>query len=263
MNRLRDIQDYEDSERIAAKVAASLCAQIIKGDPGTYGSSEAVDTLTSSAAREAYRALTMVPGMIGDDLLPGEKIEMIDSKRPNPNVATYIGDQLKRVAAGVGTSNSSLSMNYDGTYSAQRQELVEQSGAYAILKEQFTARVMRPVWADFIKAAVLSGKLRMPRGWTLRELSAATFVGPVMPWIDPLKEALARGEAEDRGWQAPQQSMLQMGNDPEEVQRLREDWKAQGNTLSGPDATPADPNAINARAHRRGDLLAHALQDTE
>jgi lambda family phage portal protein len=261
INRLVDIQDYENSERIAAKVAASLCAQIVKGSPELYGS-DAGNAALEAAARAVYRSMTMVPGMIGDDLLPGERIEIIDSKRPNPNVATYIGDQLKRVAAGAGVTGSSLSMNYDGTYSAQRQELVEQWGAYAMIGEQFIARVMRPIWRDFVNAAVLSGRVRVPRSWTLRELSAATFVRPVMPWIDPLKEALARGEAEDRGWQAPQQSMLQMGNDPEEVQRLREDWIEQGGALPNAEQPQQDQVADGSASQaRRVAVLTHALKD--
>lgn len=258
INRLRDIQDYEDSERIAAKVAASLCAQIIKGDPATYGTSES-GALTEAVVRDAYRALTMVPGMIGDDLLPGEKIELIDSKRPNPNVATYINDQLRRVAGGVSVAHSSLSKNFsDNTYSGQRQELVEQWGAYAMLGEQFTARVMRPCWTDFVNAALLIGLIKAPRGWSPREVAAASFVRPVMPWIDPLKEALARGEMEDRGWQAPQQSILQMGNDPEEVQRLRDDWAAQQSETgaAAPAIEPAD-----VQQSRRTALIAHALKD--
>lgn len=256
INRLRDIQDYEDSERIAAKVAASLCAQIIKGDSAAYA--ETKDPATGEAMQAAaFRALTMVPGMIGDDLLPGEQIEILDSKRPNPNVAVYINDQLRRVAGGFTVSHSSLSKNYDGTYSAQRQELVEQWGAYAMLGEFFTARVMRPIWLRFVQACVLAGIVRVPRGWTMRELVAAIFVRPQMPWIDPLKEALARGEMEDRGWQAPQQNILLSGNDPEEVLRLREDWRQQTAGGDGADRTPDD----GTRARRREQLLAVALEE--
>lgn len=256
LNRLVDVGDYEDSERIAAKVAASLCAQIVKGNAENFRASDA-DAVMGAALDRVYRSFTMVPGLIADDLEPGESIEMIDSKRPNPNIAVYIGDQLRRVAGGFGVSASSLSRNYDGTYSAQRQELVEQYGAYAMLGEQFVARVLRPVWRDFCVAAKLAGLIRLPRGWTDRELCAAAFIRPQMPWIDPLKEALARGEAEDRGWQAPQQSMLQMGNDPEEVRRLREDWAAQQ-----PEApTTTDPQPADASA-RRTALLAYALKET-
>ena len=253
INRLRDVQDYEDSERIAAKVAASLCAQIVKGDPGSYGNVGGAATATGAALDRVYRSLTMVPGMIADDLEPGESIEILDSKRPNPNVATYVDGQLRRAAGGLNVSASSLTMNYDGTYSAQRQELVEKFGAYAMLGEQFVARFMRPVWTQFVQSAVLAGLVRMPRGWTLRELSAAIFIRPQMPWIDPLKETLARGEMEDRGWQAPQQNILLSGNDPEEVLRLREDWAERA--PSNPSPTSTDDTDTEAAA-RRADLRA-------
>lgn len=265
MNRLVDISDIENSERIAAKVAASFCAQIIKGGAESYSGADgsAIANELIGAAQRAYRTMSMVPGMIGDDLLPGEKIETIASNRPNPNLAAYLNDQVRRIAGGTGASHSSVSHNYDGTYSAQRQELIESFGAYAMLSEQFTARVMRPCWADFIRAAQLARLIRIPKGWTFQELSAAAFIKPVMPWIDPMKEALAREVAEDRGWLAPQQSILQMGNDPDEVARLRHDWAAQGNFLPG--AVPAPTNepagAPGTTQARRDILLAHALKD--
>ncbi len=234
MNRFRDIQDYENSERIAAKVAASFCAQIIKDTsllqtPSLGGLDAAVD--------RTIRSFNMVPGLIGDELLPGERIEVIDSKRPNPNIETYLNSQMRRAAGGLGTSFSSLSMNYNGTYSAQRQELVEKFGYYAMLGEWFVAKFVRPVWEEFVIAAVQRGLVRIPAGWTIRNIQAAHFVRPAMPWIDPLKEILARQQAVEAGWLAPQQAILQSGNDPEEVLRLREDWKAQAG-----DPPPTQPN---------------------
>lgn len=252
INRFRDIQDYENSERVAAKVAASFCAQIVKdASVAGDGLSPAAMAAAGEALDRAYRSLTMVPGIIGDALRPGEKIEVIDSKRPNPNVAGYIETNLRRAAGGVGTSFSSLALNYNGTYSAQRQELVEKFGWYAMLGEQFTARVMRPVWYDFVQACVLSGLVRIPRGWTLRELGAAMYIRPQMPWIDPLKEVLAMGERVDRGWMSEQEAILRGGNDPEDVLRMRDDWKQQGGEVTAP-AQP-DPN-------KKAAALAYALQ---
>lgn len=252
INRIRDIQDYENSERVAAKVAASYCAQIIKDAALADGPSPDM----GAALDRAYRSLQMVPGMIGDDLAPGEKLEIIDSKRPNPNIDTYLNGQIRRMAGGIGTSFSSLSLNYNGTYSAQRQELVEKFGAYAMLGEQFVARVVRPVWEDFVRAAVLAGRIAMPRGWTMRELNAAVYIRPQMPWIDPLKEALAMGERVDRGWMADQQAITLGGNDPEEVLRLRTDWAAQGGK---PDTST---NPTDATAQRRAALVHAAATET-
>ena len=185
----------------------------------------------------------MVPGLIGDELLPGERIEVIDSKRPNPNIENYLNSQMRRAAGGLGTSFSSLSMNYNGTYSAQRQELVEKFGYYAMLGEWFVAKFVRPVWEEFVMAAVQRGLVRIPAGWTIRHMQAAHFVRPAMPWIDPLKEILARQQAVDAGWLAPQQAILQSGNDPEEVLRLREDWKAQTNGDAAPTKTNPEGRA--------------------
>jgi lambda family phage portal protein len=241
MTRLEDIKDYEDSERIAAKVAASLTAQIIKGDPTQYQSPNSGGDLAGQAIVPAgeYRALSMRPGLIADDLLPGEHIELIDSKRPNPNTETFRTGQLRAAAGGMGVSYSSLARDYNGSYSSQRQELVEMWGSYQKLGEYFIAQVVRPIWREFVRAAVLSGQVRLPRGWTLRQLSAATYVRPVMPWIDPMKEAQARAFQEDRRWVAPQKNVLEMGSDPNDVLQQAAEWSANKAALGLTDIAPA------------------------
>lgn len=247
IGRLEDIKDYEDSERIAAKVAASLSAQIIKGQPEQYGQATN-DAMASAAVVESgqpYRSLTMRPGLIADDLLPGERVEVIDSKRPNPNTETFRTGQLRAAAGGFGVSYSSLSLDYNGSYSAQRQELVEKWGGYHKAGEFYIAQVMRPIWRGFVQAAVLSGRVQLPRGWTLRELAAATYVRPVMPWIDPKKEADARAMQEDRLWVPPQRNVLEMGSDPNDVLQQRAEWNAQARSLGleppgAPSSAPAE-----------------------
>jgi len=225
-----------------------LSAQIIKGNPEMYGHSDG--ELAGSAVVPAgeYRALSMRPGLIADDLLPGERVELIDSKRPNPNTETFRTGQLRAAAGGFGTSYSSLSLDYNGTYSAQRQELIEKWGGYQKAGEFYIAKVVRPIWRDFVAAAVLAGLVRMPRGWTLRNLSAATFVRPVMPWIDPKKEGEARAMQEDRNWVSPQKNVLEMGSDPNDVLQQTAAWQSKRrelgiqNTATGPAApNPEEP----------------------
>ena len=124
MSRFEDVKDYEESERIAAKVAASMCAYIKKNDAGGMGS-PLNGTLVIDPNGAEVRELRMTPGAIFDDLLPGEEVGTIASNRPNPNAATWRKEQLRAAAGGVGVSYSSLSLDYNGTYSAQRQELIE------------------------------------------------------------------------------------------------------------------------------------------
>ncbi|HYQ23956.1 phage portal protein [Stenotrophomonas sp.] len=248
MSRFEDVKDYEESERIAAKVAASMTFQIKKGSGEQYGADLGGQAILQDGV--PIRELRLAPGAIFDDLLPGESIESLGTDRPNPNAATWRKEQLRAAAGGIGVSYSSLSLDYNGTYSAQRQELVEKWGSYLMLAERFIALCVRPQRMRFVEACVLSGRVRLPRGWTLRDLAASTYVRPVMPWIDPLKEAYARGEAEDRGWVSPQQNTLQYGNNPAEVLRQRQDWQEQTETL----APPAPHTSAEARAQVLGQL---------
>lgn len=178
--RIEDLKDYEESERIAAKIAASMAAVIIKGDPTLYDADK--------FGTAGQRRMRFQPGMVFDDLRPGESVQSIDSKRPNPNLEPYRNGQIRAIASPMRISFSSLAKNYNGTYSAQRQELVEQYGAYGVLAYEFVSQMVRPVYERLVAMAVVSGELVLPRGVTLASAIGADYLPPSMPWIDPLKE---------------------------------------------------------------------------
>jgi len=190
ITRLEDIKDYEESERVAAKIAAMLTAYVKKGLPDLYQPTEDGEP----------RHLALQPGMIIDDLAPGEEIGMIDSSRPNPNLITFRQGQLRAIAAGLGGSYSSISKDYNGTYSAQRQELVEQWIHYAVLCDEFTGEICKPVWEEFVRAAHLSGAVPMPRDLRPGSETDALYTAQAMPWIDPLKERQRLGNAGGNGF---------------------------------------------------------------
>ena len=234
--RLDDIKDYEDSERIAAKVAASMAAFIKKGNPDNY--EPQIDPLTGQA--KPGRDLKFIPGMVFDDLLPGEDISSIDPKRPNTNLEAFRSGQLRAAASGLGTSYSSLSKNYDGTYSAQRQELVEQWASYAIIGNEFIAQCVRPIWQQFVNACVLGGLVRVPRGMTARQLQHAVFVSPSMPWIDPLKEAQGLSIMELRGYISAPEIIRRRGGNPTDVLTQEANWRQRAKEM-GLDFSAAVP----------------------
>lgn len=183
MTRLDDIKDYEESERIAARIAASMAAYVKKGQPSEYQ-----PPLNADGTPAANRLLQIKPGMIFDDLLPGEEIGTISSDRPNAGLVPFRDGQLRAVAGGVDAGYSSISRNYNGSYSAQRQELVEQWSSYQTLSHQFIAQALRPMWRRFVQTVVLAGLVRLPAGIRLETIAQAEFLPPVMPWIDPAKE---------------------------------------------------------------------------
>lgn len=162
--------------------------------------------------------MKMQPGMIFDNLLPGEEIGMIDSNRPNAMLEQFRNSQLRAVAAGTATSFSSISKDYNGTYSAQRQELVEQSVHYAVMREYFIERCVRPIWERFVEMAVLSGQLDVPEAEiNPLSLKKAGFQGPNMPWIDPQKEVTAEEKSVQAGFKSRSQVIRERGGNPQDV----------------------------------------------
>lgn len=98
--------------------------------------------------------------------------------------------QLRRVAAGAGLSYSAVSRNYNGTYSAQRQELVENWPHYHAQTGHFVAQWARPAYQEFVRWYAMTHKV--PSDLDPASISDAMFFGPAMPWIDPDKEAKAQ-----------------------------------------------------------------------
>ncbi len=218
--RLDNIKDYETSEQIAAKVAASMAAVIKKGDPQSFDNASMVD---ENGKRKKYREMQFTPGMIFDDLLPGESIEMIDSSRPYSGLENFRGGQLRAVSRGVGVSYSSASGDYNGTYSAQRQELVEGWGAYAILSREMICQGVQPVVETLIQMALLSGQVTMPKG--MRNPLAAMYTPPSMPWIDPQREADAYETLENQCLISGQEIIRRRGGVPRDVLKQEEIWR--------------------------------------
>ena len=247
LTRLDDLKDYEESERIAAKVAASMAAVIKKGMPEMYESSEDPD-----AEDENVRDLKFRPGMIFDDLLPGESIETIDTKRPNANLLTYRQGQLRGVASGTMTSFSSVAKDYNGTYSAQRQELVESWAAYATLQAEFTNAIVRPAYETFVATAIASGAVKVPAGVVASSVDDAIYIGPQMPWIDPESEANASIALEGAVYESAPAIIRRRGGNPTDVIAQQTAWKRK---LAKAALTPTSqqstaPDPVKAAARR-------------
>lgn len=212
MIRLADLKDYEESERVAARIAAAMTLYIKKGDAALY------DEDSHSQDR---RLFDIAPGAVIDDLKPGEDIGLINSNRPNTNLESFRNGQLRAAAAGTRSSYSSIARDYNGTYSAQRQELVESFEGYAVLQDAFVASVSRPIYRQWLNMAIASQALTPPKDIDPNALANAVYAGPVMPWIDPIKEANAWKERIKGGLATESQAIRASGNNPAEVKRRR------------------------------------------
>lgn len=214
LTRFDDLKEIDESERVAARVAAAMAGFIEKGSPDLYQA-----PTVGTDGQPQLRTMEMVPGMIFDDLRPGEKIGTLAPNRPNNALIQFRDSQLRSAAGGIGSSYSSLSKNYDGTFSAQRQELVEQYVHYRKLSGQFVFRVCQPVWDGFIDAVLASGAATLPSNVNRDTLYNCSHTVPQMPWIDPVKEVEANEIAESRGYKSRSRIIRETGQNPDQVNR--------------------------------------------
>lgn len=236
LKRLGDIDDIDESERIAARVAAAMAWYIKKGDPALY-------TPPDADSDEGERELDLYPGMGFDDLRPGEDIGTIASNRPNNALIPYLQYQLKRFSGGIGVSYSSQAKDYSGTYSSQRQEMVEQRVIYGMMWNYFVERSERPKWQRFVDAATLAGLVDMPSDVDADSIADCDFATVAMPWIDPAKEAEAFVTLIDNELESRSHIIRLRGRDPREVRRQidQEGGPIKKEAPVAPTAPPANP----------------------
>lgn len=206
LNRISDVKDYDESELIAARVASAFTVAITRSD-GFQGDVKVQD---------GKRNFELAPGLIIDDLLPGESVETIDSKRPNTAYDNFRTAQVRGVAGATGTAHSSISRRYDGNYSAQRQEMVESQIAYAVVRRYFVQRWLREVYRRAVDLAVLAGLVDL-RGADPASWYSFEPIEPATPWIDPQKEAAADDLAIKSRVVSRHQVIRKRGGDPSEV----------------------------------------------
>lgn len=246
ITRLADIKDYEESERIAARIAARLAAYIKKGDPASYEPPRDAEGKVTTTARE----LAIESGMVFDDLLPGEDVGIIESSRPSALLAPFRDSMLRAVATGTRAGYSSVSKNYNGTYSSQRQELVEQMDEYGIVAADFIDQFSRPIHELHLLTAMASG-LKVPADVDLDTLFDADYLIPPMPWIKPTDEIQAKKDEIRAGLSSRSEHIRARGKNPEdvvdEIDREREDDAKRGlvfDSDAGNDKAPAAANDV-------------------
>lgn len=224
MTRLEDLRDYEESERVAAKIAANLTAYVKRQAPEGEGY---VAPELDENGQVKPRELSLAAGTIIDTLAIGEEIGLVDTNRPNPNLVTWRGGQLRAFAAGINASYSSLSRDYNGTYSAQRQELVEQWVHYAAMTDQFVGMCVQPVHEDIIDMAILSGLAPAPRDLKPGSQFDFLFVAPSMPWINPMHEASAWLDLVQAGFASEVEVIRKRGGNPDDTMAQIEAWRTK------------------------------------
>ncbi len=191
-------------------------------------------------AADGDRTFEMSPGMIFDNLLPGETINTMASNRPNPGLMDFRSAMLRAIAAGIGVNYSTISRDYNGTYSSQRQELLESKPGYESLRQQFTDSYITPIWREFIKMVQTNGDVDTS-GIDIETLDNVEMRGIDIGWIDPKKQADAVALSIQTGITTRGQVIRDTGGDPAAVfAEMQEEEKMFG-PIKPEEPQPAEP----------------------
>ncbi|NJK56919.1 MAG: phage portal protein [Pleurocapsa sp. SU_5_0] len=189
--RMKNVGDYEESEQLAAKLAACVMGIVTTPDADLLGEPGQDDG--ALPADEKFE-----PGVIRYQA-SGEKFDLLDPTRPNPNLVAFIEAQLRASGAGIGASYETISNDYSkSNYSSSRLSLITARDRYKVLQTWFVCNFNREVllgnpesdgWLDL---AVLSGVLNFP-DYELRpkRYAAIKWQCRGWSWVDPHKEVQA------------------------------------------------------------------------
>lgn len=176
LDLIADLEDYDQSERISAQIASRF-SYYIKRDKGGDES--------DGLERDGDLFLGMGNSF---ELAPGEEAGIIESNRKESMSSPFRESQMRLASSASGVNNSAVTRHYDGSYSAQRQELVDSFARYRILQRKFVTSWTRPLYRKALQIAILNGELKVPKGVDKDTVLNAIYQAPVMPWIDPAKE---------------------------------------------------------------------------
>jgi lambda family phage portal protein len=188
INRMRDLEDYDDAELWRKKIESCFAAFVIQnsGSEGpTLGNISPVNPQGAPInGHPPGRVEAFRPGMI-EYLKPGEDVRF-GNPNSDANYPNYQRVQLHAIASGLGVTYEQLTGDLSQVnYSSLRAGLVEFRRTIETLRWQvFIPMFCIPVWKRFIDRAYIAGfisKVDYNATWTPQRFEM----------IDPLKDAQA------------------------------------------------------------------------
>lgn len=226
MIHMKMLDGYVEAELVAARVGAAKMGFFQWKDSADFEPPQADETLTIHA--EAGKAEMLPPGLEFKDWSPA-----------HPSIAfpNFLKAALRFIASGLRTSYNALANDLEGVnYSSMRAGVLVERDQWRSLQRMWVRKFLRPIYAEWIGFAQLSGELvldtRDPAAWL-----EARFLPRGWQWVDPLKDINASIAEIDNGLTSRTRVIAETGGDFEEIaEELAEEQaiiKELGLTLTG------------------------------
>ncbi|MHA6820087.1 phage portal protein [Ralstonia pseudosolanacearum] len=217
--KLNELDQYDDAELVRKKTAAMFAGFVTRQSPE--------DNLMGEGLPDeaGISLLGLEPGTL-QILEPGEDIKFSDPADVGGSYGEFLRTQFRAVAAALGITYEQLTGDLSGVnYSSIRAGLLEFRRRCEMVQHSVLVHQMcRPVWAAWMKQAVLSGALVAPgfaRGGAARrrQYLQVKWIPQGWQWVDPEKEFNAMLLAIRAGLMSRSEAISTFGYDAEDIDR--------------------------------------------
>lgn len=205
---LRHLNGYVESELVAARISAAKM-MFFQQRQDSYGSA------TPQAGQTGF-VTEASPGQFGV-VPPGYEIAAYSPDHPSTAFGAFVKGGMRQVATSLGMSYNALGNDLEGVnYSSMRSGLLVERDYWRMIQDWWEARLLRPVYAEWMRMALLSGELVLDSR-DPRKFLAVKFSGRGWPWVDPLKDMQAGVLGVSAGLASRSQLLAETGQDYEEI----------------------------------------------
>ena len=217
--KLNELDQYDDAELVRKKTAAMFAGFVTRQNPEDNLMGE------GTADSQGISLAGLEPGTL-QILEPGEDIKFSDPADVGGSYSEFLRTQFRAVAAAIGITYEQLTGDLSGVnYSSIRAGMLEFRRRCEMVQHGVLVQQMcRPVWAAWMKQAVLASALTAPgfvRGGPdrRRQYLAVKWIPQGWQWVDPEKEFKAMLLAIRAGLISRSEAISAFGYDAEDVDR--------------------------------------------
>ena len=217
--KLNELDQYDDAELVRKKTAAMFAGFVTRQNPEDNLMGE------GTADSQGISLAGLEPGTL-QILEPGEDIKFSDPADVGGSYSEFLRTQFRAGAAAIGITYEQLTGDLSGVnYSSIRAGMLEFRRRCEMVQHGVLVHQMcRPVWAAWMKQAVLASALTAPgfvRGGPdrRRQYLAVKWIPQGWQWVDPEKEFKAMLLAIRAGLISRSEAISAFGYDAEDVDR--------------------------------------------
>lgn len=191
---IKQLGRYTEAEVLAAVINGLFTVFIEKesaSDDVPFGESVPEDMQVDS---EDEGSIELAPGAV-IDLGEGEKANMVNPGRPNPNFDPFVMAVIKQIGAALEIPYELLIMAFSNNYSASRAAILEFFKVIKMYRAWFVADFCQPIYEEWLCEAVAKGRINAPGFFNDSIVKdaycSAEWNGPSTGQLDPKKEVEA------------------------------------------------------------------------